>query len=762
MTQEDFEVKLSFVSLSDDNITMLLNGDSKYPVKLPSNISKKNSTDKMRIVASEMLGGCTDYKLDYVSEDNINRRTKEVVDQLYERARVTKNYVPQPLHPTFTDQYGNDYFEYLIDCVKRTVKEENALIRQVMYTTLSSYGNDPINLGVLAPTSTGKTYPIVEAVKYTPRRKEVRIVGSMTPKVLIREQGVLVDRDGNPIGKEVRRLKNAIAEAKRSKSKNASKALEEYQDELAALLEDSAYVLDMSNKTLIFLEPPHPELWNLLKPILSHDAYEMEHPFVEKIATGGMEVKRVITRGWPACIFCSAKDESKWDIWPEIESRFMLASPNMIKPKYQAGNRLIAQKKGLPKGIKQQVIISDTAKELGHKSFLYLKYQIQQYTNATDSPVWIPFGERLAEILPADKGQDNRAANRFFTMLNIIALAKAHLRHKLIFGDEELVIATLQDLRETLHVMQNMTGIPPHKLRFYQQYILPLYKAKDSQKLETKEICDFYNANNKKGTLQMNSDNLRKNYLQELVNHNYLEQEQDENTKATKYLYTPLVDVDDNDEQEEEQQEALEGGKPPTSPTLEQVFEKLHFSKLLLPENHTGIPEDWLNQEILQLSDRLRTSAPLKILDPKGYDIPTDDFIRTYEPQNGGLKLKDFVKLPRFVGDSNSVNITTSDSPKGGRDANITKTEEKKEEKSQTQPKVSQAGDLDVLALVNKTVGDKGYFTRDDWLFTTQMEPNLGWTEDEAEQILYSLLEEGKIRETDIGTGQFELTTTES
>lgn len=80
--------------------------------------------------------------------------------------------------------YGNDYFEYLIDCVKSTVKEENALIRQVMYTTLSSYGNDPINLGVLAPTSTDKTYPIVEAVKYTPRGKEVRIVGSMPPSVV--------------------------------------------------------------------------------------------------------------------------------------------------------------------------------------------------------------------------------------------------------------------------------------------------------------------------------------------------------------------------------------------------------------------------------------------------------------------------------------------------------------------------------------------------------------------------------------------------
>jgi hypothetical protein len=62
-----------------------------------------------------------------------------------------------------------------------------------------------------------------------------------------------------------------------------------------------------------------------------------------------MEVKRVITRGFPACIFCSARDESKWDIWPEVESRFMIASPNMVKPKYQAGNTPLFKSRSLEK-----------------------------------------------------------------------------------------------------------------------------------------------------------------------------------------------------------------------------------------------------------------------------------------------------------------------------------------------------------------------------------------------------------------------------
>jgi hypothetical protein len=524
----------------------------------------------------------------------------------------------------------------------------------------------------------------------------------------------------------------------------------------AALLEDSAYLLDLSGKTLIFLEPPHPELWNLLKPILSHDSYEMEHPFVEKIASGGLEVKRVITRGWPACIFCSAKDESKWEIWPEIESRFMIVSPNMVRPKYQAGNRLIAQRKGLPRGIKQQVIISDQEKELGKKCFLYLKHQIQQFTSTTDSPVWIPFGERLADILPADKGQDNRAANRFFTMLNIIALSKAHLRHKLLFDDEELIIVTLQDLQEALHVMQNMSGLPPHKLRFYQQYILSLYRARKTP-LETREICGFYNANNPKGTLQMNSDNLRKNYLQELVNHNYLEQERDENIKAIKYLYTPLVDVEEEPQQQQQQST--------TSSTSEQVFQKLQFSKLLVPENYPGMPQDWLNQEILQLSDRRLTSAPLKIIDPKGNDIPIDDFIQSYEPKNG-LKLSSFLKVSRLVGSSNSVITTTSEPQQGASNENSTTNKEPEEEKWKTQQKVGQVGGTSISSntadfndviqkcMLDEQGNDRGYFTLQDWKTSLMFRPNEHWTEDQAEQTLYQLLQENKVVELE--TGRYE------
>ena len=46
---------------------------------------------------------------------------------------------------------------------------------------------------------------------------------------------------------------------------------------------------------------------------------------------------------------------------------------------------------------------------------------------------------------------------------------------------------------------------------------------------------------------------------------------------------------------------------------------------------------------------------------------------------------------------------------------------------------------------------NKGYFTKDDFIFTLLMLPNQHWTEDQAEQTLYALLEEGKLQEIEPG-----------
>jgi hypothetical protein len=263
---------------------------------------------------------------------------------------------------------NKNYFEYVVKSIQKTVKREDALIRQILYTGLSSYvEDDPINLGVLAPTSEGKTYAITESLQYFPD-EDVLYIGQMSPKVLVRKKGILIDKKtGQPIEDQVQELKTKAREL--AKKKRATKDKDEIADlneeienigeDIRKLFENSKTLIGLTGKILVFLEPPQHELWNLLKPILSHDKKEIEFPFVDKTANSNAATKDVVVRGWPSCIFCSAKDESKWEIWNEIKSRILVTSPNMVTKKYQESNKLISQIKGLPNLIQQQIIISD-------------------------------------------------------------------------------------------------------------------------------------------------------------------------------------------------------------------------------------------------------------------------------------------------------------------------------------------------------------------------------------------------------------------
>ena len=241
------------------------------------------------------------------------------------------------------------YFEYSIKSIKKTVKCEDFLIRQILYTCFSSYvQDDPINLGIIAPTSEGKTYPLEECIEYFPK-EDVYKVGSMSPKALIREKGILIDKNGDPIRQKINELLKQID------SSNEKEEKQKFRGEISSLLQHAKTLIDLRGKILVFLEPPHRELWNILKPILSHDSKEIEFPFVDKTDKNGLYTKKVVVRGWPSCIFCSAKDESNWSMWPEIKSRFLISSPNMIPEKYEKSIELISQKKGLPNSIQQQI-----------------------------------------------------------------------------------------------------------------------------------------------------------------------------------------------------------------------------------------------------------------------------------------------------------------------------------------------------------------------------------------------------------------------
>lgn len=75
MTQQDYEPKLSWVSLSDDNKTIMLNGDEKYSGCLPLDTfnSRRNKSfdEQTSVVESVIYNTCAQRGVDSYSSENV-------------------------------------------------------------------------------------------------------------------------------------------------------------------------------------------------------------------------------------------------------------------------------------------------------------------------------------------------------------------------------------------------------------------------------------------------------------------------------------------------------------------------------------------------------------------------------------------------------------------------------------------------------------------------------------------------------------------
>jgi hypothetical protein len=599
------------------------------------------------------------------NDDEADKLTTNEIDEIKKRLVTDHKYVisldsaaSDPDHITALRKEleskkipDKDFAEFVIETIKRTVRQEDSLVRQIFYTALSKNSANPINLAVLAPTSEGKTYPVLESVKYLPK-SDVWKLGSMTPKVIIRQNGTLVDKDNEPLKPKIKELQRQIRSTKKDEEEK-----EELQEQLDQLYQEAKVLIDLSDKVLVFLEPPHKETWDILKPILSHDDYEIEHPYVYDVPGMGFKVKKVVTRGWPACIFCSAKNESNWPSWPEIQSRFLITSPNMVPQKYLDGNRLIAQKLGLPSLLQQSLIISNSQVELAKKCVSYILQQVRQLfiknTTGSDSsntnPIWIPYATILGEVLPAEKGADNRITTRILSFLTIITLARSHLRHKLEYGNENLVIANLEDFHEVLHITQSLSGIPPYKQKIFKEVFLEKYKSKvfpdkslDGSKVEkrigvtTRELCDYFKEKTHK---TITTNNMKQNLISEFVN-NGLVDEEDSNIDRRQKIYFPLIDFSQEDIDKADEVSTEKIKKLSISDRMDNI---LQHSRLLLPKECRNISNNWLEFEIFDL-----LKYPFKLdkfgLYNENYEkICICNFIREYEKKS---KLNGYFSKP--------------------------------------------------------------------------------------------------------------------
>lgn len=177
-------------------------------------------------------------------------------------------------------------FEDLIEVLGLTIKKDNTNKIITFFCQLNAYTtNAQFNISFNSPSSTGKSYLPLEIVSLFPEEDRI-VVGYCSPTAFFHDVG-------------------EYDTAKRT------------------------YTVNLSRKILLFLDQPHTQLLQHLRPLLSHDKKEISIKITDKAKNIGMRTKNIIIKGFPAVIFCSAGlrlDEQE-------ATRFFLLSPEISQEK---------------------------------------------------------------------------------------------------------------------------------------------------------------------------------------------------------------------------------------------------------------------------------------------------------------------------------------------------------------------------------------------------------------------------------------------
>lgn len=369
--------------------------------------------------------------------------------------------------------------------LSKTVREDESVKFSVFFACLSAYTPEPLNLFIRGPTSTGKTYGTVQTSQVFPT-KDILYIGAASPKFLIRQHGVLVDASGKPFTTEKPEKPRKSDCANTSEYKEALSAYKTEVKEFIDQLRDTYTLIELSGKTIIFLESPNLELFNILRPILSHDKAEMSFPYVDKNSKGQIRTVNVTIRGWPACIVLNAREQ----YLEELANRAFTISPLESTSKYEAGNQVTNEFSSFP-WEKDQI---DNYREEVRTFIEYLKSQIQ------NKEYVLPFD--LTSIYPHDLPRDMRDFKHLLQLIQCVTALHAKQRLTLIRDKKEYFVSSLKDVEFAFRKFRAIfettrTGLSQHVLTFYHKIIqqMPVDDALEAKRRpwRTSELLNKYN-----------------------------------------------------------------------------------------------------------------------------------------------------------------------------------------------------------------------------------------------------------------------------
>lgn len=418
--------------------------------------------------------------------------------------------------------------DYTLKDLEKRIKKDKATKLSVFFTGLSAYLPEPINLFLKGESGVGKTYNVVETLKYFPQ-EDIWFLGGLSPKALIHDYGTLLNKHGEPLDlmekpakPKKSHYKDDFGEFKEAEYHEASERYKEQLKSWSEEIRNSYTLIDLSHKILVFLESPEYNTFRMLFPILSHDTERIEYRFTDKTVKGQLRTSKVVIQGWPATIFLST--DRKY--MEELATRSFTVTPEHSKEKIEEANVLTNLKASLPWQYNHK---TEEAKVIQD---LVSSIKTQFINGETD--VIVPF-MNLHKLFPKEIVRDMRDFQHFVQFLKTITALHFYQRPFTKIGEKRFLLSTQQDVKNALEIYKEIfettrTGTEQRILNFYHEII----RTKESWHL--KELTAKHNENHEK---KLSSDTIRKR-LERLSEIGYVDIQKDDADKR-RNIYKPLV-----------------------------------------------------------------------------------------------------------------------------------------------------------------------------------------------------------------------------
>jgi hypothetical protein len=353
---------------------------------------------------------------------------------------------------------------------------------------LAQTNEDQLNIGYQSESSAGKSYIPIEVSSYFPKN-EVQILASASPTAFYHDSG------------------KWDAERK-------------------------VVIKDLEHKNLIFLDQPHFQLLERLRPMLSHDMKELHYKITDKDQKKGLRTKDVIIKGYPSVFFCTTKTDPD----EQEKTRMLLLSPQTDQEKLRESLALASLRKGNPEEYRKHIEEDPQRTWLMNRIWWVRQWGIREIVILDNGKVvYDRFMKEHRYLIP----RHQRDFPRIFSFIKAYALLNCFNREKI---EEDTIIATQADIDAGFALykeieLSNELGLSPYIFRIYTDVIAPLLDYDGVGNGVTREdiIKKHYEVRHK----MLSPETLRKDILPQLEVVGLIRQEKDQETK--KMLVYPTV-----------------------------------------------------------------------------------------------------------------------------------------------------------------------------------------------------------------------------